>query len=675
MEIGPETVLKKYVLKEEKFETPSSIDFEAALNPEQLAVVKSGNGASLVIAGAGSGKTHTLTHRVAYLLDRGVQPDRIMLLTFTNKAARSMTNKVAELIDGDIKRVWSGTFHSIANRILRRYATELAYPEAYSILDMEDSGTLMNACRGEVNEAFQEQRFPRGRVLAKMYSYCVNTQTKIADVLKDSYPQFEDLAEPIREVFRRYQSRKLEMGLMDFDDLLLNWKRLLTEVPKARDELMAQFEHILVDEYQDTNSLQGEIVDLMASVHRNIMVVGDDCQSIYGFRGANYANILEFPKRYPECQQFRLQTNYRSTPQILEVANRSIAHNVNQFEKTLKPSRPEGLMPAGVQLKDVYQQAAFICQRILELADEGISLSEIAVLYRAHHHSMELQVEMTKRGIPYVVRSGVRFFEQSHIKDALAYLKFLYNPKDELSFLRLAQHYQGIGSRRAHELWTSIAEETDPLAAAAAPALAESLPNRAQFGWNKASKLMDDLRKGRLTKSPGALVDMISKGPYKDYVERSFDNFENRMGDLDQLANYAEQYDDIDRFLGEITLMHSMSGQDILVGGSTPDEYVCLSSIHQAKGLEWSAVFVLALSDGLFPSENAISTPEGEEEERRLFYVATTRPRDELYLCHVFTNMGRGRRPTVLRESLFLDELRNEDGRELPWEEWIIDAG
>lgn len=634
-------------------------------------------GPNLVIAGAGSGKTHTLTYRVAYLLDRGVDPSRILLLTFTNKAARNMTDRVSHLISGDIKRLWSGTFHSIGNRIIRQYSSHLGLPQNYTIMDSEDAGTLMNAVLAESTQNAQLQtRFPRGTVLAKILSMCINTQRSVADILETSYPYFLELADPIRDIFALYLTRKLEMGVVDYDDLLLLWKRLLTEVPSVRHELEGRFEHVLVDEYQDTNLIQGEIVDLMVSRHRNLMVVGDDCQAIYGFRGAEYRNILEFPLRYPDCRQFRLEINYRSTPQILDLANRSIAMNPGQFPKTLTPSRPDGPRPAKVKVRDVYQQAAFVCQRMLELADEGISLSDTAVLYRSHHHSMELQVEMTRRGIPYVVRSGVRFFEQAHIKDVLAYLRFLHNPKDELSFLRLARHFPGIGTQRAQQIWRYVQSGADPLKAVSDEELLASLPARARQGWSQASPLFAELRKKRLMQGPANIVQSITTGPYNDHLRREFaEDYESRKGDLEQLASYAAQFDDIDRFLGEITLMSSVSGQDIAVGGQQPDEYVTLSSIHQAKGLEWHACFVLWLSDGHFPSASSLESPEGEEEERRLFYVAVTRAKQELYLCHVFTHIARDRRAVLLRESVFLSELaldglRDEDN---PFESWELE--
>ncbi|MEM1347177.1 MAG: ATP-dependent helicase, partial [Myxococcota bacterium] len=479
----------------------------------------------------------------------------------------------------------------------------------------------------------------------------------------------------IQAIISLYGHRKADMALMDFDDLLLHLKRLLVEHPDVRARWADTFEHVLVDEYQDTNHLQGQLVDLLAAGHGNVMVVGDDCQSIYAFRGADYHNILEFPERYPGCQRFRLEINYRSTPQILELANQSIARNTKQFEKTLRAERPKGPQPALVEVRDVFQQAEFVCQRILELVDEGISMREIAVLYRAHHHSMELQVEMTKRNIPFTVRSGMRFFEQAHIKDVLSYLRLMYNPRDELAFMRLAHHWRGIGARRAQDIWTYVHAQTDPLTALCDDALARALPGRAKSSWQDAATVFATLRAQRLTASPADMIDTVMHGGYIEVAQRTFDNADHRLGDLEQLTNYAAQYDELDRFLGEISLLSGLSSRDIAVGEGAPDELVTLTSIHQAKGLEWSACFVLWLSDGHFPSERATREVDGLEEERRLFYVASTRAKDDLYLCHPYTQYVRGQGTAILRPSPFILELEDHDdaGHE-PWERWTIDA-
>ena len=666
---------RKYTLESSaQVEDVEGLDYEGSLNDEQLAVVRAPSGPMLVIAGAGSGKTHTLTYRVAWLVERGVDPSRILLLTFTNKAAKAMTGRVEGLLGGRVQQVWGGTFHSIANRILREDADKLGLSRDFTIIDTEDQATLMRACVGQA--ASGDSKLPKPRVLARLHSMCVNTGRSLARLLWERYPYFEGQKDELEEVFALYAVRKREMALMDFDDLLLNLKLLLDD-EELRSKWAGRFEHVLVDEYQDTNHLQGEIVDALASGHGNLMVVGDDCQSIYAFRGADFSNILGFPQRYEGCRTYKLESNYRSTPEILELSNRSILFNARQFHKKMRARRGPGELPARVEMRDAMQQAEFVCQRALELERDGTSFSDMAVLYRSHHHSMEVQVEMTRRGIPFVVRSGMRFFEQAHVKDVLAYLRFVYNPRDELSFLRVAQHWKGIGSRRAAEIWAHVSAQPDPVAAAHSADLLGVLPQRAAASWERAAHVMARLGRLRLRETPGAMIDAIVEGGYEDVLRRAFENADNRLGDLNQLASYASQFEDLDRFLGEISLLTTLTGQDIKVGGGgdVEDECVTLSSIHQSKGLEWSAVFALWLSDGQFPSERSMEDPAEVEEERRLFYVATTRAKDDLYLCQPFMGTGRGRGAAFLRPSMFLAEL-DVPGmeEEEPWERWVIEA-
>lgn len=668
--------MKKYKLKSPAAPVKEA-NLYSELNDQQRAVVLAGSGPLLVIAGAGSGKTHTLTYRMAHLVDKGLPPENILLLTFTNRAARSMTSRATELLGLNVTRLWGGTFHSIANRLLRQYASRLGYPTDYTIIDSEDASTLMKACIAQADVGHLERRFPKASLIINAHSFAQNTRRPLQEILDERYPYFAHLAEPLQAIINLYQIRKKEMGLMDFDDLLINWYRLLIEHDDLRQSLAARFEYILVDEYQDTNHLQGLIVDLMASIHGNIMAVGDDCQSIYAFRGADYRNILEFPERYPDCRIFRLETNYRSTPQILDLANRSIAFNPNQYQKTLVAHRQPGPMPAHVHLRDANQQAAFICQRILELVDEGHELTDIAVLYRSHHQSLELQLEMSRCEIPFVVRSGLRFFEQAHIKDALAYLRFLYNPKDELAFLRLIKQWRGIGQKRAENIWLFLSNQPNTLQALDDERLAKKLPGRAGISWKRASSLLSSMRSMRLASSPDALLGSLLNSEFTDHIQGSYENAENRISDLEQLATYSAQFETLDHFLGEISLLSGISGQEIGVGQTRDDQYVCLSSVHQAKGLEWNAVFVLNLAHGDFPHHRAEDEEDGMEEERRLFYVATTRAKDELYLCHPLMRHTRDRTPVVLRESTFIEELRDAsyaDRFPLPWEDWRVES-
>lgn len=665
--------MKRYSLSDGEQEVSLELDYEDDLNEQQREVVEAEGGPMLVIAGAGSGKTHTLTYRVARLVERGVDPKCILLLTFTNKAADSMTERVSSLLGLEIRELWSGTFHSIANRILRREADRLGYSTDYTIMDVEDGKTLMNNCRTEADVGHDERNFPKAKLLRSIHSYCINTQTTIEEVLTERYEYFEHHADAIRRVFRLYQSRKIEMNLMDFDDLLLNLKQLLRDDDEVREEYAERFEHVLVDEYHDTNHIQGEIVDLLASRHGNLMVVGDDCQSIYAFRGADYTNILEFPDRYPECREFKLEVNYRSTPEILELANASIRHNEHQFHKTLRAVRPSGRKPGLFKLKDPEQQANFVCKRILELVDEGYTFEEVVVLYRSHYHSMELQMEMTRREIPFVVRSGLRFFEKAHIKDVLSHLKFIFNPKDELSFLRVAELGRGIGTKRAQNIWMFLSSQDDPLEALSDERLSDSLPGRAAKSWENLSARLETIRDLRM-EPPGRVVEEILETGYAERVRSSYDNSSDRIDDLRQLADYAHGFPDLDRFLGEISLLTNVSGKGVLVGENR-DEYVTLSSIHQAKGLEWPVVFLLSVTEGQFPHRRSLEEEGGLEEERRLFYVATTRARDELYLCQpIKAPSRRGNRMEVQRASQFVREIRAEtDVDERPWQKWVVE--
>ncbi len=661
------------------------------LNGEQQAVVEAGDGPILVIAGAGSGKTRTLTWRVARLLHEGVEAESLLLLTFTNKAAREMLRRVEEVARVDTRQLWGGTFHHVAHRVLREYAGVLGYGQGYSILDREDARDVMSAAIADCGLAIGARRFPKADVLVDLVSMAVNTQTPLVEIVADRRPQFLPLAEDILRVARRFAYRKHGLNAMDFDDLLMNWKVLLAEHEPARKVLAGRFRHVLVDEYQDTNRLQGDVVDLVASGHRNLCVVGDDAQCIYGFRGAHFANILEFEQRYPDAQRFDLTVNYRSTPQILELANASISCNVKQFEKELSSVRGAGTLPALVPCRDVNQQAQFVAQRVLELRDEGIPLPEIAVLYRAHHHAMEIQFELARRGIPFVVRSGVRFFEAAHIKDVLAHLRFARNPGDELALKRALRLVPGIGSSTADAVWNALARrrgggspgagESDRRGEAAllgggplagellAPDVAGQVPPKGRPGYRRLADLMRRLSRPPTADLPGEAIDSVLAEGYEDYLKAEFVNADSRVEDVRQLAEYARGYEDTEAFLSEIALLTELSAETVSEGGE-PDEKMVLSSVHQAKGLEWRAVFVVWLADGRFPSAQALREGDGEEEERRLFYVACTRAKDELYLCFPLVAAPRDRERVVMKASRFVEELPGDPAL---YERWQLD--
>jgi DNA helicase-2/ATP-dependent DNA helicase PcrA len=660
---------RRYTLSATQPRAPvPSLETAGALNPEQIAVVRAGPGPLLVIAGAGSGKTRTLIYRVAHLIHAGMPAESILLMTFTNRAAREMMKRVGDLVRTDVRRMVGGTFHHVANLVLREHARLLGYGPNFGILDREDARDLLDAVVGEVGVQPATRRFPKGDVLASLLSYTRNTQSPLEHALARRWPQFLPLADLIREVARRYAERKVDANVMDFDDLLFFWKVLLSEHPPVREALGRRFRYVLVDEYQDTNALQADIVDLLVSSHRNVLVVGDDAQSIYSFRGATFENILGFPERYPDAQVFRLTWNYRSTPEILALANRSIAHNRRGFPKELRAVKGSGARPALVACRDVYQQAEFVAQRLLELRDEGIPLSEMAVLYRAHSQSLELQLELTRRNIPYTVRSGLRFFEQAHIKDVLAHLRLVHNPRDELAWMRALKLLPAVGTVTAEKVWLLVKGRSDPIEALGDEAVQGSIPRRARESVRRLRDLLAGLAEiGR--DHPADLIAHVLRSGYDRYLATTYDDAAERIEDIEQLASYALSFGGLEELLSELSLLASFTAEHVMLGGDL-DEVVTLSSVHQAKGLEWRAVFVVWLCDGRFPSSPALRDPDGDEEERRLFYVACTRAKDELYLCYPLVHRSYDTDQVLLSRSRFVDEIGAGDP---PYERWEIE--
>ncbi len=643
--------------------SPFLLDYDGDLNPQQLAVVKAAGGPILVIAGAGSGKTRVVTYRVAYLIESGVDPSRILLLTFTNKAAREMLHRVEVLVPtagGAGGRVWGGTFHHIGNRILRRHAPLVGYQPNYSILDRDDAKKLMNSCLSDLKINPRKSRFPKGEVIGSLWGLAVNTRKPIAEIVLERVPYFHGFLDDIQAVVERYRNRKRELNVMDFDDLLFYWETLLREHPEVRKRYNEQFQHLLVDEYQDTNRLQADVLDLLARQHGNIMVVGDDSQSIYSFRGANFANILTFPERYPGSKIYKLEVNYRSTPEILHLANTSIVHNRYQFPKELQTIRPPGSRPFLVPVQDIMEQASFVAQKLEEINQQGVPLAQMAVLYRAHYHSMELQMELSRRRIPYEVRSGLRFFEQAHIKDVSSYLKITSNPLDELAWKRVLLLYPKIGKSTADKIWQMVLSGfLNPQTSMDAPEVLQKIPGRVRENWRLFSRTLSMLRDLEKTSGPGGMIDRVLQEGYESYLQSKYPDYESRMDDLRQLAAFAYRYSSCQDFLSELALLTSLEGESTPVRGRDENGTVKLSSVHQAKGLEWSVVFIIWLAEGRFPSVRSLleSGGEGEEEERRLFYVAITRARDELFLCYPRFAPDRGRREMIQRPSRFIAEL------------------
>jgi len=462
---------------------------------------------------------------------------------------------------------------------------------------------------------------------------------------------------------------------MDFDDLLSNCRKLLLQNPDVLQILSGRFQHILVDEYQDTNIIQAELVELLASKHKNLMVVGDDSQSIYSFRGANFNNIIDFPRRYPECKIFKLETNYRSTPEILHLANLSINNNENQFPKTLRAIRDKGRRPVLVCAQNVIRQADFVAQRIHELLRAGVPLQEIAVLYRAHYHSMEVQMELVRRGIPFDIRSGVRFFEQVHIKDVTAYMRIFVNPRDELAWRRLLLMYPKIGLATFKKIWHQLRQEENPLETVLNNAIIKMAPRAAQSGleeFSKAMKILLEIPEGE--RSPEKIIDtLLNQCGYRIYLQDHYSDFSTREEDLVQLGNFSAQFLQMEDFLNELALLTNMAMEEDIQNGDSLDRII-LSTIHQAKGLEWSHVFLIWCADGMLPLQRALKEKDGEEEERRLFYVAVTRARDQLYLCYPALDYNRSAGILNLAPSRFIREIAPLSLRDekKPFEQWVL---
>ena len=651
------------------------VNYEKDLNPEQYRAVMAKDGPILVIAGAGSGKTRTLTYRVARLIESGVEPERILLATFTNKAAREMLLRVERLTGVDVSRLWGGTFHHIGNLILRRDGLRLGLKNNYAIIDEEDANQIVNTCVSEAGIDPKADDFPRANIIRDIISFARNTGTSIEETLAGKYPHLSHWNEQLLELLDRYQRRKRENNVLDFDDLLLNWRELMAGYPDVLEFYSEKFRHVLVDEYQDTNIIQAQLIDLLACRHRCIMAVGDDAQSIYSFRGADFGHILQFPQRYPEAIVYKLETNYRSTPEILNLANLSIQHNELQFQKELRSVRGPGLRPVLAPLRNVNQQADFVAQRMIELVRGGVPLKEIAVLYRAHYHSMELQMELTRRGIPFEIRSGIRFFEQAHIKDVAAFLRIVANPRDETAWRRAFGLYPGVGKQTAEKLWNYIVVREDPLSAVGTSDFLKCATKKARPGLEKFAALIHELADPAKREQPARMIACVLDGGYRTHLRLAYTDFQSREDDLNQVAAYAAKFSSLQDFLSELALFSNMTENDPIRREADEDRII-LTTVHQAKGLEWSAVFIIWCAEGMMPLARALKEEGGLEEERRLFYVATTRAKDQLYFCYPLVDYGRGQGASMTSPSRFIQELKpvTRVESDCPYERWTIDA-
>lgn len=640
------------------------IDYQKELNAEQLEVVLGGDGPCLVLAGAGSGKTRTITYRVAYLLEQGVPASEILLLTFTNKAANEMMSRVAGLLKSPATGLVGGTFHSMANRFLRQYASVIGYTPSFTILDQDDAQDLLKMCIKDLKVDTQAKRFPSPAVLHHLISYRRNASLDLKEAVQRKHPNFFALAHEMEQAEDFYTQRKRLSNAMDFDDLLLKLLELLETQPTIREALAKRFRYVLVDEYQDTNVIQARIIALLAAHHRNLLVVGDDAQSIYSFRAAEIKNILGFSNHYPDAKIFRLEANYRSTPEILSVANEVIRQNVDQYQKALRAMKHSADKPSLVPTSDARQEAQYIAEQIFSLREGGMPLSEIAVLFRAAYHSQALEMELTRRDVPYEYRGGMKFFERAHIKDVIAYLRLLANPKDVMAWIRILSHQPGIGLVTAGKI-AEFMQQLDELHHVTTLDLSPVVGGRSESGWRGTAAILSRLLHAQ--PQPADFIRAVIGSSYREYLEAEYPNFMERLEDLEQFAIFAEQYSGLELFLQEVTLKDDFGAVREQESQEDEDRLV-LSTIHQSKGLEWKAVFLMNLADGAFPNPRALDEDGGLEEERRLFYVAITRSQKHLFLTYpmtgVFSAAGGsaygGDTLEFRQPSMFLDEIPKE---------------
>jgi len=605
-------------------------DFSALLNPEQFQAATAGEGPLLVLAAAGTGKTRTLVHRVAYLIEQGVPADRILLLTFTNRAAREMRERAEKLVGDPVQSIWSGTFHSICARLLRRYGGSLGYQPGFQILDEDDQKKLI----GELikTTAKDPKDFPKKEVIAKMISEAANESRPIDLIAARWQTKVAGFTiEEVVEIASKYEARKRELGAMDFDDLLVNGLKLLKTQDRVREMLQEHFLYVLVDEYQDTNGLQAEFTDILAAKHRNILAVGDDFQCIYTWRGAQIENILEFPKRWPGCRTIKLERNYRSVPGVLNVANVVMRDAPNQFEKTLRAFRPEaGEKPYLFTVYDSKAQANEIFRVVSQMRQNGYRYSDMAILYRSHYQSIDVQMTLARLKIPFRITSGVGVFEQVHVKDVLAYLRLIVHEQDELSFLRLVQLLPGVGEKTAKTYWSRLGMSFNGNSKECREALGGLLGAKAKPLWPQLSKCFECAYEHLEEESIGEIIEDFCDLYYEDYLRKEYEDSEaeDRLNDLKELASQiAANPGGLEAFLADVALMTNL---DVRKNDPNLDR-VTLSTVHQAKGMEWPVVIVPWLSEGMFPSGKAVE--EGRvDEERRLFYVVVTRAKDQLYL-------------------------------------------
>ena len=642
---------KKYVLKKrETVKTDYKVNYENDLNPAQLSAVMHKKGPVLVIAGAGSGKTKTLTYRVARLIEDGIKPENILLLTFTKKAAAEMLSRATLVLDDRCEKVAGGTFHSFANIILRKYSKFLKLKSNFTILDKSDCEDIINHITGQMFPK-KEKRFPKKSTILEIYSKSVNKETPTKQIIEEEFPQFAHCEDKIIEVHKAYVGYKRENSVLDYDDLLLYVKLLLENNEGLRKKLSNQYQYIMVDEYQDTNTLQADVIKLLASEHSNIMAVGDDAQSIYSFRGANYRNILDFPKLFEGTEIIKLEQNYRSTQNILKLTNTLISKAKEKYAKTLFSNIESPIVPALICAKDTQMEADFICQRILELLDEDVNLSDICVLARNARMSYALEIELSKRAIPYQKFGGPKFMETAHIKDIVSHLRVIINPDDIISLNRILLLLKGVGATTVNNIIPIIKGNLNPNI--------KLLPSNKTTSLVPLLKTLENLRSQISMRKPSDIVEDVIEY-YRPILKDKYDDYNKREKDLDHFQYLSEQYSNLEDFISDMALEPPDASVEGMYKRNSDDEALTISTIHSAKGLEWDSVFIIGAVDGRFPSAYSFNSAEEMDEELRLMYVATTRAKNNLYITYPVDMYDYSMNMVLSKPSRFLNGIPDD---------------
>lgn len=658
---------KKYVLKRVGKSSPVidenrlTINYQEELNPAQYEAVTSIEGAYLVIAGAGTGKTRTLVYRVARLVEIGHNPKSILLLTFTRKAAREMMSRAEMLLDNRCSKINGGTFHSFANLTLRKYAKFAGLDPNFTILDQGDSEDVVNLIRGQISISKEKKRFPNKKTIFKIMSLSVNTNRTIDEIIEEEYPHFAQYSDQIKDINKVYSAYKKKNNLLDYDDLLVYLRDFLYQNNEGTKNLLNQIKFVMVDEYQDTNKLQADIVKGLTQVNQNVMVVGDDSQSIYAFRGADFKNIMEFPQLYDDVKIIKLEHNYRSTQEILDLTNYIIESAIEKYPKNLFTKKRGAELPAIISAESENMQSRFIVDRILELREEDVPLSEIAVLFRSSYFSFDLEIELNKMNIPYVKYGGMKFVESAHIKDILAFLRISANPKDLVSWYRVLLLHEGIGQKKAQRILDMIGNSELSIDKSPEGLVDKSLSDKLLYLFDTLYKLY---KKNDL---PATKADRAIDYYMPIFVDK-YDDFNKRKKDLDTLVNIASNYKSTESFLADMALEPPQDSVVDVDAEDNEDEKLVLSTIHSAKGLEWHTVFIIHALEGQFPSSQSYHSQESLEEERRLMYVAATRAKQNLYITYPMNIFDRFSGTTLSKKSRFIEGVSDEIA-----EEWLLE--